>query len=411
MNIPQIVIVGGGFGGCQVLTQLAPAIQNGEIRVTVINPELHHLYTPSLYEVVGGTHPRQVCIPLAALAAAAGAVFERGTVSRISLREQAVTCADGTRFAYDHLILAVGSVTNFYGIRGLKEYAYPFKSLRDAWVLRQHIEQEFADAAHDSREIAERKLTIVIAGGGPTGVELAGELAGFTRRLALLHRIPLRRIAIELVEAGPTLVGRAMQEVQRLARARLRRLGVHITVQTTVKEERIRSIVLSHGTRQSETLIWTAGTAPHPLLATIRGLTTDRTGKIVVDGSLRAHGHPTVWVIGDSASVSDTGTAQAALRHGRSVAANLLRTVRQHPLIPYEAKPSALIMPIGRQYAVAQIGSYVVAGWLVALLRHLVDFRYLLHLVPLGLAWQIFTARHEPCPDCHQPLRDLLAPR
>lgn len=408
MKRMKIVILGAGFGGVRLAQLLAPLIRAGQAVVTIIDQESHHLYTPSLYEIVAGVSPKQVCLPLTDCLRQTGVRLIEGRVTALKIRSERVVLQDKTEVGYDQVVLALGSVTNFYGIKGLPEYAYPLKTLRDAWLLRRHIESEFADAVDDPKRVAERKLNFLIAGGGSTGVELAGELALYRRRLAEQFGVPLEWSRIELIEAGPRILGRADKKTALLASRRLHELGVVITTKTAVKEEHVRSVVLLDQTRQSETLIWAAGVAPHPLVATLGGLEHDRRGLLLVDGYLRAHGRSNVWVIGDLASTPDAGTAQTALRHADHVAANLRATLTGEPLSVYEPVRPYLVMPIGHGYGVAELGNWVFGGWLASVLRRLVDLRYLARILPFSQALRVWLARHKPCPNCHARLRDMV---
>lgn len=405
----RIVVLGGGFGGIRVARRLAAQLSLHEAEITLIDRESHHLYTPSLYEIVGGVSPRQVCIPMSEALVGTHVEFKQATVDRVSLRNRTLTLTTNEVIQFDHLVLALGSVTNYYGIKGLERYAFPFKSVRDAWLLRQHIDGQFRDAADDRKSVAAPKLNFLIAGGGPTGVELAGEIAQYAGRLAKHFRVPKSWFRVELVEAGPTVAGRFASRVSAMVRRRLQALGVRIVTNTVVREERLRAVVLNQRTEQTETLIWTAGVMPNPFVGSIRGLTLDKRGHVLVDGYMRAFGTENVWVAGDIAATVDAGTAYATLAQADVVARNLARTVLGSPAFEsYHVQSQKVIMPIGHDYAVMQYGDFVAAGWWVSLLRQLVDFRYLLSVLPLGKALKIWLVRHEACPSCKAQLRDVL---
>ncbi len=332
----------------------------------------------------------------------------QGTITGLNLRTQTVKLADGNSLPYDQLVIALGMISNDYHIPGVAEYAFPLKSTADAWSLRQHIESEYFDAQDESRSMMRRKLRFIIAGGGPTGVELAGGLAEFRRHLSWDLGIDPRLTSIEICEAGEEILGGKDQRLIKVIRRRLTKLGVVIKTKSPILKEEVAAVLIGDQREATETLIWTAGTKVPPLIEKLGGVTLNRSGRIVVDGYLRAQGFANVWVIGDLAATSDSGTAQIALHHGEYVADNLVRVLTNQPLRHYEPAPPILVMPIGARYAIIRLGHFVIQGWLGMAIRYLADLRYLLSFLPLTEALNTWLVGHRPCALCRMQLANLL---
>lgn len=406
----RILILGGGFGGLRLARRLAKF--GVEAAVTLVDQSAYQLYTPSLYEIVTGHDPRLVCVSFVEALHGSGVTFHKGRVTQITLRERSVELASGERLAYDHLVLALGTETNDYGIRGVKEYGFALKTVADAWLLRQHIESEYEGARFGSMPEKRRKLRFVIAGGGPTGVELAGGLAEYVRQLARTAGISRSVTEIELCEAGPTILAREDPRVIRLAKRRLARLGVRIKTESPIRKEEVRAVVIGREREATETLIWTAGVKVPKLIAGLRGVMHNRQGQVVVDPYLRAAGRDELWLLGDLAATVDSGTAQTALHQADTVAFNLAAVLAERPPTHvYEPHPPRLIMPIGADSAIVRFGQFVWQGRLGMWLRYLVDLRYFLSALPLRQALKLWLMRTAPCPDCRAKLAPLLTQR
>jgi NADH dehydrogenase len=403
----QIVVLGGGFAGVRFIQRLAE--QKPVAEITLVSQEAYQTYTPSLYEVASGRHPRLVCFAIEDCLTGLGVTFRQATVTGIDVRRQLLRLDDKEELAYDQLVLALGMVTNDYGIPGVKEFAFPLKTAQDAWLLRQHIEAEYRDAQDDQAALAKRKLRFLIAGGGPTGVELAGGLAEFRARLSRRFGVPPHLTTLEICEAGPEILGGKDTRVIQAVRRRLRSLGVKIKTNSPVKANEVRAVVIGNERESTETLIWTAGLKVPKLIASLNSVQKLRDGRIAVDGYLRAVGRENIWVIGDIAGSPDSGTAQIALHQADSVADNLNRFLNKERLIDYELATPILVIPIGARFAIVRLGRWVITGWPGMLLRSAADLRYLLNLLPFREAIATWLVRNRPCPDCRMQLRQLLS--
>ncbi len=407
----DVVILGGGFAGLRAARLLGRFAGQLNLRVVLIDKEDHQIYTPSLYEIVGGHTPRQVCIPIRDSLAGLPVEFIQATAKNIVVNKCLIELAGGTTISFRHLILAIGSVANYYDIKGVEQYAFPLKTARDAWVLRQHIETEFVKAAETtSKGSRAGHLRLLIAGGGPAGVELAGELAYFTRTLARRHHVPHRQVNIELLEASPEILGRFKPDVIDYVRRTLGELGVTIHTQSPVKEEKLKSVVFGATREVSETLVWTAGVTVPPLLAKLKAFAKDKAGRLIVDGYMRANGAQHIWVVGDCVSAADSGVATAAMAHADCAAGNIVRLETNQPLVEYEPTVPALAMPIGHHDGIFQYDGLTLKGPIIRLIKAVIDLNYFASILPLGKALRLWTIRRESCPDCGRRFRETLWP-
>jgi NADH dehydrogenase len=348
------LVLGGGFGGAYV-AKLA-----GRHGATVVSPESSMLYTPMLPEVAAGAiEPRHVVVPLREMCPQAELVLGRAVALDETMRRVAVETDRGTtEIEYENLVVALGAVARMLPIPGLAEHGLGFKNLADAIHLRNHIVSRL-DAAEADPEHAERHLTFVFVGAGYAGVEALAELTDLVRdtvrHYPSLVQTPQRWV---LVDAGERILGEVPARLGDYAARHLHRRGVDIRVATTLESVEAHAVTLSDGTRlETETLVWTAGVQPHPLVAEL-GLPVDDRGRITVDSSLRVEGRSNVWALGDCAAVPneatpgqlDPPTCQHALRQARRLAKNLRGDVR-----PYGYRMIGQGATLGRDKGIANL--------------------------------------------------------
>ncbi|HEY2585648.1 MAG TPA: NAD(P)/FAD-dependent oxidoreductase [Tepidisphaeraceae bacterium] len=341
----RIVILGGGFGGVTTARHLERLCRRRpDVEIVLVSQDNFVVLTPLLFEVCSGTLDARHCsLPIRAFLRKTR--FVEATVESIDLERRVVRLGgEGERgeLAYDQLVLALGSRTNRTMIPG-SEHAFTFKTLADAFVLRNHIIERFerADAEPDP-DRKRRHLTFVIVGGGLVGVELFGELTAFADEIAPLYenvdRDGVRFILLEygnrlMPEIDPRLVDYGTDVLRR-------RRGADIRTGTQVRAIEPGVVHLADGTIEAQTIVLAAGVAPNPVVADL-ALEKDRRGRLEVDGTMRSKSHPEVWAIGDCATIPAPDgrpyptLAQHALREGRILARNVFGAVDGRPPQPF----------------------------------------------------------------------------
>jgi NADH dehydrogenase len=378
----RVVVIGAGFGGLAAVRALAGV----PVDVVMIDARNHHTFQPLLYQVAtAGLDGDDVCYAVRGLVARQRNVDVRlGRVTSIDLHGRLIGLADGTQVEYDHLVVAAGAVTNDFGVPGVAEHSFGMKSLEDAMAIRTHVLLQFerADARPDL--VQHGALTIVIAGGGPTGVELAGGMVELFH--TVLHKdfphLDTRRARVVLVEATDRLLPTFDPRLGENARATLERRGVEVMVDTTVAEVSPTSVRLADGRSiDTATMIWAAGVRAHPLAETM-GVELTKGGRIVTLPDLSVPGHPEVFVVGDMAGTTgpDGGllpqVAPVAMQGARHVAEQIHASLRGEPTTPFHYVDKGSMATIGRRDAVAQLPGGLrltgTVGWLAWLGLHLV---------------------------------------
>ncbi len=364
----RVLILGGGFGGVYTakhLERLAPRLP---LRVELVSRDNYLTFQPMLAEVVSGSVGLfDTVSPLRRLLPRTGIIVRE--VEGIDLDERRVTLApalDGRAQAlgYDHLVLALGSVTDFRGMPGLPEHALPFKTLADAVTLRTHVLRALEQAAIERDvEMRRRMLTFVVAGGGFSGTEAAAAINDLVHRASRSYpSIPVHEIRVVLVHSGDGVLDREVgEELSAYSTGLLRRRGVEVLLRARLVAASRDAVVLDHGPAiRAGTLVSTVPASPHPLVDAL-DLPKDR-GRIRCDAGLRVVGRSDVWAVGDCASVpapTETGvsppTAQHAVRQARVAAADILASVRGGPRPRYRFSGLGKMGSLGHRRAVAEL--------------------------------------------------------
>jgi NADH:ubiquinone reductase (H+-translocating) len=377
----RILILGGGFAGIYAAVEMEKRLaRDPAAEVTLVNRENYFLFTPMLHEVAASdldiTH---IVNPVRKLLKRVR--FFDGVVDYIDLDRRRAGVSHGREehqhvLEYDHLVLALGSVTNFYGLPGLAERALTMKTLGDAVALRNRLISNLEEADFECCPRArEPLLNLVVAGGGFAGVETVAGVNDFLREAVRFYpHLDEAMLRVALVHPGDYLLPELGEKLGRYAQRKLAERGVEIRTRTRVEAVNDREVMLSDGERiVTSTLVWTAGTSPNPLLD---GLPCRRErGRPCTDEFLEVEGWPGVWALGDCASAPDpaTGrpyppTAQHALRQGKVVARNIEAAVRGGRKRPFAFKTLGQLAAIGRRTGVANIlgvnFSGFVAWWL-----------------------------------------------
>ncbi len=400
---PHVVIVGAGFGGINATKEL----MDGPFEITLIDRDNYHGFWPLLYQVAtAGLGPEDIAHPVRGMFGERSNVHVRlGTVSDVDLDRQLVQVADEADLAYDYLILAAGSSTSDFGIPGVDDYAFPLKTLPDAVRLRNHVLSCFERADACPELVDSGLLTFVLAGGGPTGVELSGaltELIGQNLARDFPH-LDVTKASVVLVEMLDHLLGGFAPSSQAHALETLRAKGVDVRLNTAISALDADRVTFKDGSSiATMTTVWTAGIRANPL-ADMLDVAKGKGGAIEVTKELTLPGHPEVFVIGDLAATTDRHgkplpqVAQVAIQGARHVGRTIKRRTTGRPTKPFQYHSHGMMATIGRRAAVAEIpgglklrGTLGWLSWLAVHLVFLVGFRNRI-VVLVNWAWNYLT--------------------
>lgn len=398
---PRVVIVGAGFGGLET----AKALRHAPVQVTIIDRWNHHLFQPMLYQVAtAGLSIEDISAPIRS-------IFSQQTnvsvimaeVTGIDTQEQLVLTTDHP-VPYDYLALATGASSNYFGHDEWQQWACGLKSLQDALAIRRAILGAF-EVAENEPDPEKRKalLTFVLVGGGPTGVELAGAIAELAHRALTcdFRRINPASTRIILVEGEPRIIPTFPARLTHKARKKLEQFGVEVRTGVHVTDVTADGAKIGDEWIAANTVIWTAGVKASPA-GTWLGAEVDRAGRVKVGRDLTVPGHPTIFVIGDTACVLQRrkllpGLSPVAMQEGRYVAKVIAHRVAGNTRIrPFHYVDKGTLATVGRSFAVVDIGPLRFTGfvawltWIAVHIFYLIGFRNRL-LVLIQYAWAYVT--------------------
>ena len=372
----RVLILGGGFGGLYAALRLEKTLaRDGDVEITLVNKENFFLFTPMLHEVAASDLDlTNIVSPVRKLLKRVA--FFEGDVEAIDLDRRQVTVSHGIEqhthdLPYDALVVALGSVTNFYGLPGLAERALTMKSLGDATTLRNRLIQLMEEADTECcAAIRGPLMTFVVAGGGFAGVETIAGLHDFVEEsLVCYPRIPPGAVRFVLVNSGDTILPELGEDLGRYAQEKLAGRGIEIVCNAKVTSQTAEGVTLSNQAFiPSRTLVWTAGTTPNPILGMLP--CGKERGRIVVDEHLEVQGYPGVFAVGDCALVPNRRrgghhppTAQHALREGTVVAHNVVAALRGGPKRAFRFDGFGQLAAIGRRTGVARMFGMKFSGF------------------------------------------------
>jgi NADH dehydrogenase len=406
---PHVIIVGAGFGGLGVVHGLAGA----PVKITIIDQRNHHLFQPLLYQVGTATlATSEIAWPVRHLVRDRKEITTLlGVVNGIDTQNRTVSLEDGGSLQYDILVLATGARHAYFGHDEWEPYAPGLKTLEDATTIRRRILMSFERAERETdpgRRAA--RLTFVIVGGGPTGVELAGaiaELAHHTLPEEFRH-IDTRKARVMLIEAGPRILPSFTEDLSAYAHTALERLGVEVVLGQPVSECSREGVVYGGRPLAAKTILWAAGVRASAAAAWA-GLPADNAGRAKVEPDLSAPGHPEIFVIGDTATINAwhgkpvPGIAPAAKQQGAHVARTIKRRL-QGDSAPraFQYKHSGNLATIGKRSAIIDFGWIKVRGWLAWWIWGLAHIYFLIGVrnrlaVALSWLWIYVTGNRSSC--------------
>ena len=402
--LPRVLIVGGGFVGLYAALGLEKKLSDEQAEIVLVSPESFMAYQPFLPEAAAGNiEPRHVAIPLRAVLKRTQLITGLLTGLNHDQRSATIQPVQGKSYdiAYDSLVIGLGSVSRVFPVPGLADAAVGFKSVAEAIYLRNHV-LACLDAAESTtdEEVRRRVLTFVFVGAGYAGVEALAELEDLARDASSRYR----RVAEEdmrwiLIEAADTILPEMAPDMGPYAIEILRRRGIDVRLSTTLESAEEGKLRFSDGEElDADTLVWTAGVRPHPVVTSL-GLPTDEKGRLVVDPYLRVIGVEGVWAAGDCAAVAnlveggyDPPTAQHALRQGRRIADNLSASLKGEPLQEFRYKNMGGLASLGRYKGVARVPGLRLKGfpaWWLHRSYHLLMIPTLNRKIRIVLDWTV----------------------
>ncbi|MBE7382693.1 MAG: NAD(P)/FAD-dependent oxidoreductase [Leptolyngbya sp. SIO1E4] len=376
---PRVIVIGAGFGGMQT----AQSLSRSGAEVLLIDRNNYNAFIPLLYQVAAAQiEPEIIAYPIRTILRRAPKThFLRAEVKQVDFTQQVVK-TDAAAIPYDYLVLATGSQTQFLGVPGAAEYAFPLRTLDQAVALRNHIFQRFEQAAREPDPVRRQQLlTVVIVGGGPTGVEMAGTLVELQQVLKKDYpSVDFKEMQLILVQSGNSLLANLPERLGRYTTRKLRQFGVKVHFQTRVSRVTQEAVEFQDGSSlPAATVIWAAGleaAVPEMAVAPQR----ERKQKIKVRSTLQLNDHDNVYAIGDLAHAEQagkplTGVAPEALQQGVAVARNIRRQLRGQVPKPFNYLNKGRLAIIGCYSGVGKVGPLQLTGflpWLMWLSVHLI---------------------------------------
>ena len=413
----KVVVVGGGFAGINFARGLA---KDKRFFITLVDVNNYHFFPPLIYQVATAfIEPSNISYPFRRMFQEKENLrFHMGCLQKVNPETNSIDTDTGT-LLYDYLVLCIGTETNYFGMENVRKHSLPMKTIHDALNLRNYLllnmEKAVRDVTQDERD---RDLNIVIAGGGPTGVEVSGMLAEMGAHIMRKEypEITDLQTHIHLIDAGPTLLGPMSKKAQEEAMRVLSKLGVKIRLNTAVKDYVDGKVLLANGeTIETNMLIWASGVTGRA----IPGLPAEAIGRgrrVLVDEYNTVKGFPNIFALGDiSLQTTDKNfpnghpqLAQVAIQQGKLLAANFRRKEDGQPLKPFHYVDKGSMAIITKYRAVADLPKMFFKGffaWVVWLFIHLIPIAGFRNKVSLAFNWFFAFLTNDPT------LRLIIRPR
>lgn len=375
-------------------------------QITLVDKNGYHLFLPSLYEVASACGVKKdpfavklrktICIPYGDIFADKNINFVQAEISSVNLKEKKAETKGGEILQYDFLVFAMGSQTADFGISGVKEYAYQFKSIDDAVAINFKIEKLVKKMSSGEKMDS---LKILIGGAGFSGIEFAAEIAGCVKKTCCNNKVKAKNAMITLVEAGPKILPMVSDQERTYISKRLTNLGVILMENSPIEEVGDGFVKLKNGQiLNGDMVVWTAGIKANEFLKSISGLPLTDKGKIIIDKNLQVEGLENVFAVGDNQEFVDSKTqkpvpalAYTAIDQGKVVAVNIYNILSGNSLKSYKPSYGVWIAPVGGKFALAHMFKWLsVGGFWGWLIRELVDFRYLVSILSFSRAVSLF---------------------
>ena len=407
-NLIKVVVVGGGFAGINLIKSLA---KDKRFQITLVDKNNYHFFPPLLYQVsTAFIEPSSISYPFRRLFQEKDNLrFHMGSLLKVNHQENTIETDTGV-LSYDYLVLGLGTESNFFGMQNVKEKSWPMKTIDEALNLRNTILMNMEKAVRaETREERDRLLNIVIAGGGPTGVELAGMLAELGANIARKEypEIPDYGTHIYLVDAGPVLLAPMSKTAQNEATKVLKKLGVHIILNVAVKDYVDGKVMMADGnTIETCTLIWASGV----IAREVPGLPAESIGRgrrVLVDEYNRVQNFNNIFALGDQCLQTTDAkfpnghpqVAQVAIQQGELLARNLKKIADKSELKPFSYNDKGSMAIISKYNAVADLPKFSIKGfvaWFIWLFIHVIPLIGFRSKVELAFSWFFSFITNDP---------------
>lgn len=397
MNRPKIVILGAGYAGLMTVTRLQKKLGTNDADIVLVNKNDYHYETTWLHEASAGTlHHDRVRYHIGSVIHSGKVDFLQATVKKVDTEEQKVILDHG-ELEYDYLVIALGSVPETFGIKGLDKYAFSISNVDAARQIREHIEYQFATYQVEEEKRPER-LTIVVGGAGFTGIEFLGELGNRIPELCEEYDIDPSLVRVLCVEAAPTVLPGFDPELVEYAVAQLQKKGIEFMIGTPIVEATPDGIIVKKGEDETEeikasTVVWAAGVRGNPVIEE-SGFENMR-GRVKVTPDLRAPGHDNIFIIGDCSLIINEETdrpypptAQISMQQGEVCAENLVKLVKgETSLKTFEFDNKGTVCSLGDDDGIGVVFGKKVKGFTASVMKKAVDNRALFMIggVPLTM--------------------------
>jgi NADH dehydrogenase len=400
----HVVIVGAGFGGLETTYRLAGA----GVKITLIDRRNHHLFQPLLYQVATASlATSEIAWPIRYLVRDRPEVTTLfATVTGIDAQRRRVLLDRGDEVGYDTLVLATGARHAYFGHDEWETWAPGLKTLEDATTIRRRILVAFERAERESDPVRRAaRMTFVIIGAGPTGVELAGTIAELARSTLPrdFRNVDTTKARVVLIEAGPRVLAGFPDDLSTYAHKSLERIGVEVVLGQPVTDCNAEGVVYGGNRLDAKTIIWAAGVRASPVAEWL-GAPADRAGRLQVAPDLTVPGHPEIFAIGDTVTISAwngqpvPGIAPAAKQEGRYVAETIKARLAGRPTPPFRYSHAGSLAQIGKRLAVIDFGRIKLRGalaWWIWGIAHIYFLIGLRHRLSVALSWLWIYARDQ----------------
>ncbi|WP_251551802.1 NAD(P)/FAD-dependent oxidoreductase [Neobacillus muris] len=400
MSRPNIVILGGGYGGMVTSKRLEKFLKAGEAKVTLINKHDYHYLTTQLHKIGAATAAdRQIALSIPEIINPEKTNFIKAEVAAVDANKQEVHLVGGEKVPYDYLVIALGFEVATFGIPGIKENAFEIRSFRSSKAIYHHILKQFNLYKQDQDP---SRLTFVVAGGGFTGIEMVGELVDAMPKLCKEHGVPFEQVKLVAVEAAPSVIPFFPKESIEYTTQFFEKHNVRLITSKKILECTPEEIRLENGENiPTRTVVWSCGVKGNTIIEKF-GLPVEK-GKIPVDPYLRVKNMKNIFSIGDNALFMKNEksalppTAQVALQQAPVCAKNIVAAIRDEALTTFEYHHKGSVASLGTRAAVGLVGSVRLSGLIGAFMKQVIEARYLFMLGGPALIFkQHFGVSHEP---------------